>query len=274
MKCPPARELTRFVDGELTENRAADVRAHLGRCSRCSGDVEASRRLVARIAAPWPGAPSDDALAAVMRRVTVGASPPPRRFGAPFSWRVLGGLAAVATVATAVLAVRPSDPSPRAAFAPRGATVPWARKIGVDLWALEGPPRRLAAGDHLAPGVAVVASFSNVDPAAAWLLVFAEDARGEVHWLYPAYTETGTDPGSIRLDGSVVQRALPESVVLEDVPAGPLRFVVVVSREPLRVSAVERATPPERTAAALRARWPDARIDERSVTFGFPPAAP
>ena len=107
--------------------------------------------------------------------------------------------------------------------------------------------------------------------APAYLLAYALDARGEVHWLYPAFLDARSDPASVRLDASAVQRALPDSVILEDVPAGDLRFVFVVTRAPLRVSSVESIPPAARTPAALRARFPDARIDELAVAFGSPP---
>jgi hypothetical protein len=120
-----------------------------------------------------------------------------------------------------------------------------------------------------------VASFSNVDGAPAYLLAYALDARGEVHWLYPAWLDPRTDPRSVTLDAALVQRALPESVVLEDVAPGPLTFVLVTTRAPLRVSSIERAPSAARTPEAVRARWPEARVETFPVQLGpAPPAVP
>jgi hypothetical protein len=268
--CHDPEELTRLLDGELTENRAARLRAHAAACTGCAAELLARERLVDRIRAPLPGLPSEGALAAVMSRLdaadaAVRAPPPPRLTR---GWMGLAAAAAALLVAVQLLPVRRED-----GFAARGAGVEWIQKIGVELWALQGQPRRLASGDNLARGVAVVASYSNVDPDTAWLLAFAIDARGEVHWLYPAYLDAARDPGAVPLQGAVVQRALPESVVLEEVPDGALRFVTVVSREPHRVSEIEAAPPADRTPEALRRRWPHARVDELNVRYAAPPPA-
>jgi hypothetical protein len=269
--CPDPRELTRLLDGELTENRGALLRTHAASCARCAAELAAQERLLSRISAQLTGVPSAGALAAVMDRLDAAdpaALGPLRLRHVPRAW---AGLALAA--AAAVLAVIATRPARHDEFAPRGAAVGWEQKVGVELWALQGQPRRLAAGDRLAPGVAVVASYSNVDPSPAWLLSFAVDERGEVHWLYPGYVDATRDPQALRLEGSVVQRALPESVVLEEVPEGALRLVTVVTRAPLRVSDVEAAPPADRTPEALRRRWPDARVDELVLRYAPAPAA-
>jgi anti-sigma factor RsiW len=265
--CPAPRDLTRFLDGELTENRAAALRAHLGRCSRCAGELAGQRALLDAVAAPVPALRSEaERVAELLARLDAAPSPVPARRRPALAWWS-GALAACAAALVAFVSLR-SHPAPdRGEFTARGAAVGWARKVGVELWALERGPRRLAPGDALARGVPVVASFSNVDGAPAYLLAFALDARGEVHWLYPALPDAASDPASIRLEGAVVHRALPEAVVMEDVAAGPLRFVLVVTRAPLRASAIDAAAPPDRTPEALRARWPDARVDELDVTY-------
>jgi hypothetical protein len=270
--CPDSGELTRLLDGELTENRGTALRAHAAGCASCAAELESQRRLLARVAAPVPGRPSAGAVAAVMGRLDAAdaaAASPARLRPGPRTWAALA-LAAAAAAVVGVIGVRPERHDD---FAARGAAPGWEQKVGVELWALQDQPRLLVAGDRLAPGVAVVASYSNVDPAPAWLLVFAVDARGEVHWLYPAYLDVSRDPEAQRLEGSVVRRALPESVVLEDVPGGALRLVTVVTRAPLHVSDVEAARPSDRTPEALRRRWPGARVDELVVRYAAPAAA-
>lgn len=267
--CPRPRELTRLLDGEATENRAAELRAHVGACRACAAELDAQRALVARISAPLPGVPSEGALDAVMRRVDSTGSPQRRLEPRRRIWAV-GGLAVVSALAVAIaVLVRPGGRD-GGEFRARGAAVDWTRKVGVEIWALEAGPRKIGPGDRLRAGVALVGSFSNVDSAPAYLLAYALDAGGEVHWLYPAFLDPRADPESVRLDASVVHRALPESVVLQDVAPGALRLVLVVTRAPLHVSSIESAPVPERTPEALRARWPDARVDELPVVFGSP----
>jgi hypothetical protein len=275
--CPAGDEFTRLLDGELTENRAAHLRQHAAACPTCAAELEAQQALLARLAAPVPGLPSDGAMAALVARLDAAdadaaaeasAARSARRLPGP---RVWAGLAAAA----AVLAVVWVTPWHREeAFTPRGDGATWTQKVGVDLWALRGAPRRLAPDDALDPGVALVASYSNLDPAPAWLLAFALDDQGEVHWLYPGYHDARTNPQALRLEGSVAQRALPESVILEQVPPGPLRLVTVLTRSPLHVSDVEAAAPADRSPEALRRRWPEARVDELVVRYAAPPPAP
>jgi hypothetical protein len=269
--CPAPEELLRLLDGELTENRAGALRSHAAGCRACGGELRLQERLVARIAAPMPGLDGGATVAAAMGRLD--AAPPAPAL--PARWRpgprTWAGLAAAAALLLVVnLPHRRAD-----VFTARGAPVAWSQKVGVELWALEGQPRRLGPGDELPRGVPVVASYSNIDPGAAYLLAYAIDGRGEVHWLYPAFTSPGGDPEALRLDGAVVQRALPDSAVFEDVPAGALRFVTVVTRQPHRLSEIEAARPEDRTPEAVRRRWPDARVDELTVrAAAVPPAAP
>jgi Putative zinc-finger len=273
--CPRSRELSRLLDGEVTENRAGELRGHLASCRACVDELERQQRLLADIAAPVPGVASEGALQALMRRVdTAEASVRPHL---PGDDRLKGllGLVAVATALALAIVLLPRAGEDRGEFSARGANVAWSRKVGVELWALEGTPRRLSPGDRLAPGVALVGTFSNLDPAPAYLLAFALDSRGEVRWLYPAFTDPRSDPVSVRLEASVVQRVLPETVILEDVAPGALRFVFVLSREPRRVSSIESATVPDRDPSALRARWPDARVDDLLVSVASSaPAVP
>jgi hypothetical protein len=269
--CSATEDLIRLLDGELTENRAGLLRAHATGCRACAAELRLHERLVARIADPVPGLDGGATVAAAMGRLD--AAPAAPALGArwrpgPRTW---AGLAAAAALLLVVnLPHRRAD-----VFTARGAQVAWSQRVGVELWALEGQPRRLGPGDHLERGVPVLVSYSNMDPAAAYLLAYAIDERGEVHWLYPAFTSPIGDPEALRLEGAVVHRALTDSAIFEDVPAGALRFVTVVTRQPHRISEIEAARPADRTPEALRRRWPDARVDELTVRAeAVPPAAP
>lgn len=261
--CPEPAELLRLLDGEVTENRGAELRAHLAGCPRCAEEWAAQQRLVARLAAPIPGSPAPGSVEAVMRRLD---APVPALPGRRWPRWVAAG-AGLAAAAALVLVLFPRGPVVPGAFTPRGgAAASWERKIAVELWAVETPPRRLETGAAVGPGTAYVASYRNLDASPAWLLAFAVDARGETHWLYPAFLYPGSDPGALRLEPGQRQEVLAETVVLEDLPAGPLRVVTLVAREQLRLSSVERLPPAERGLARLRARFPQARVVEQVLT--------
>jgi hypothetical protein len=255
--CPEPEELLRLLDGEASENHAARLRSHLVACRRCAQELDAQRRLIGRLAAPV-GDAAPGAAQALLRRLDRMAAASPRR-SAPWWWAV--GAAGLAAAAVA-LVVLPRGASGPGEFRARGAAVAWGSKIGVEIWALEKAPRKLVAGAPVPKGTPFVASYSNVDAAAGYLLAFGLDARGEVHWLYPGFDDPGTDPRSVRLEPLHVQQVLPDSVVLDDLPTGPLRIVCVITRSPLLVSSVESLAANQRTLDGLRARFPGARVDE------------
>jgi hypothetical protein len=89
-------------------------------------------------------------------------------------------------------------------------------------------------------------------------MVFAVDAAGEVHWIYPAYLDPNTDPTSIELPPSRAEQRLPDQVELADPAAGPLRLITIVSPAPIHVSEIERSTDD------LPARFPDADVREQT----------
>jgi hypothetical protein len=266
--CPSNREWLSLVDGEATENRAAELRVHAGDCSHCAQELEMQRQLVRDLAAPVPV--SSDAVAAVMRRLEK-AERPARRLG----WRnwalTSGALAAAAVVAFLIV---PSTGIDRGVFSPRGHRVPWPQNVGVEVWAIESSPRKLEAGATLSPATPMVASYHNVDAAAAYLLVFALDARGEIHWAYPGFEDAKTDPAAVRLEPLQMHKVLPDSVMLDDLAVGPLELVTFIARESMHVSRIESLPVPERSVASLRARFPSARIESMSLRVAPASAAP
>ena len=266
--CPSHKEWLSLIDGEVTENRASELRTHACGCSRCAHELERQRHLLRDLAAPVPVAAH--AVAAVMRRIEHAKSPA-RRFGWR-SWTLAGGALAVA--AAAAFLVVPATETHEGIFSARGHRVPWTQKVGAEVWAIESSPRKLEAGSALSPATAIVASYHNIDAAAAYLLVFAIDARGEIHWAYPGFEDPQTDPGAVRLEPLQMKKVLPDSVMLDDLPAGPLELVTVISREPLHVSRIESLPAPERSAANLRGRFPAAHIEALPLRVVAVSAAP
>jgi hypothetical protein len=266
--CPSHREWLCLIDGEATENRAAELRAHASNCSRCEQELEMQSQLARDLAAPAPV--SAGTVSEVMRRLEK-AERPPSRFGWR-GWAFAGG--ALAATAVATFLIVPSTGGDRGMFSARGHRVPWTQKVGVEVWAIESSPRKLEAGATLSPATAIVASYHNVDVAAAYLLVFALDARGELHWAYPGFEDAKTDPEAVRLAPLQMKRVLPDSVMLDELPTGPMELVTVISREPLHVSRIESLPAPERSITSLRARFAAARIEGMPLRVVPAPAAP
>jgi hypothetical protein len=255
--CPPHDELWRLLDGELSENRAAAVRAHVARCPACAAAQAALRARLERIDAPVPGVPSADAVRAVLARAQAGA--PAARPRRPSLLLLAAPLVAAAAAALAVVALR-SPPEP---FTPRGGEVAWVELVGVELWTVE-PLRLVEPGARISDAAALVARYRNASAAPAHLLAFGIDGRGEVHWLYPAFLDGRTDPPAVVLPPRSAA-PLADGAVLSEVPAGSLQLVTLVSPQPLHVRSIEALPAPERALERLRARFPLARIDALSV---------
>jgi hypothetical protein len=188
------RQLSEYLEGDLSERDEVRVRAHLEACAECSGELRALSRAVRALHELAAVEPPHDVADAVMARLRRGEGRPPRlRLGpfldrASFAWLPLAaavGLAALAFVEdpegrTGWLApaVAPAAPALRVTSQPgpaaRAAAVPVAgapRPVSLPSIAtcLEGAPAGDAAADACARWY-------------AWFVAMAlEDARGFVH---------------------------------------------------------------------------------------------
>jgi hypothetical protein len=268
MTCPDRDELIRFREHDLREARADQLRAHVAGCAACRDRLAALTRLVADLGAPiaWPGGPPGSReVARVMARLDTPVSNPHR------AWLRLALAAAAVAGAVAIAAAWPARG--RNAFTARGGAAPLTadhvtaeaidREVGTTLFALGAHPEPLAAGARVSPATAFVLGVRNLARAVPlFLLAFAVDASGEIHWLYPGFTAAGDDPAALPLATSNATRLMPDSVVLDGVAAGTLRVIVVVGAERLHVSAVEQLRGAELAATALQRRFASAAVSE------------
>jgi len=267
--CPPPDQWDLLADRQLGEAEAQALRAHAHTCERCAHALKASEALLARLAAPFGGTATEASVAEVMRRVRTREAPrarPSRPRWAPVGV-VLGALAASFLLVLVVPRMRTQEEP--AEWTPRGAGSPGAlsQRVGIRFHRATNPPTPLEAGARLPPTTPLVVAYRNIETARPlYLLTFAVDAAGDVHWLYPGHLSETSDEPAPRLETTgPKERMMPEAVQLEAPAAGPLRLVSIVSPEPLRVSSVERLEPGQRTLAALRERWPAAVVESLEV---------
>jgi hypothetical protein len=255
--CPEPMELFQWLDGETTTNRARELEAHLAGCPACRRELAAQQRLVARLREP-PVAPDERDVQAVMARIR--AQPPLRRAFWKPGWSA--GLAAACVAALGVTFwLAAPERSPDLFAARGGSSAPTLdRYVGVDLLSAGLPPVRLRSGAVLQTTTPLFAHYRNLGETPAFLLLFAQDAAGELHWLYPAYLTPGEDPRSVELSPSVRDTPMPEAVVLDRPALGPLQVFALVTSEPLRVLEVEELEKGPLTEDLLRARWPEASL--------------
>lgn len=255
--CPDSMELFQWLDGEVTTNRARQLESHVADCPTCRRELTGQQRLISRLREP-PKPPDEQDVQAVMARLRV--QPSPRRSGWPPVWPV--GLAAACLLGLGVLLWQTGPKSASEPFAARGgpSAPSLERHVGVDLLSAGQPPVLLRSGAALRRTTPLFARYRHLGEAPAFLLLFAQDAAGELHWLYPAYLAPGDNPRSVALPPSAKDTAMAEAVVLEHPAPGPLRVFALVSSEPLRVLDVEQLGMGALTEARLRARWPEAAL--------------
>ncbi|WP_223642995.1 zf-HC2 domain-containing protein [Corallococcus sp. EGB] len=275
--CPEPSVWPQLVDRQLSEEEAQALRDHARGCARCQSQLRETEALVARIAAPLdPAAPTEEAVARVMRRVLAGGG---ERRVSPLRARpwVGGAVAAALAAGLAVFMLRPSSgpgPGLGETFTARGGPVAatLGRSVGVTFHTGAAP---LAPDSVVSADAGFGVRYRNLDTREpVYLLAFAQDARGEVHWLYPAHLREDANEPSVRLMPSAEARALDEVVVLEEPAPGPLRLVSIVTRSPLGVMDVESLPPEGRTPEALRRQWPEAAVESVSVVMAGAGATP
>ena len=263
--CPLEDELIALLDGEATENRAADLRAHVQRCTSCRDAWTELTRLRGDIAAPVSGVAAKPSFARILARIEAEPTDrvPPRR---PHRY-VLAGVAAVA-MAAALIVIVPKlaiDRTPGAVAARGGPSASTMdRNVGVTVRRFDGGLAPLVDGESVSADTAYAVSYRNLGAgASAFVMVFAVDASGAVHWIHPAYLDTRHDPSSVPLEHTTEDRVLSTAALLEDPARGPLRVVKLVTARPLLVSQIEALHGID--AASLRMRFPEARVSEITV---------
>jgi len=253
---PTEADLVRFVDQDLSPEQLERVEDHLRQCNACASEVKRLRTLIEDVATPVAGPPLDvDAhVAGIMSRLET-----PLETRRPARRGFFVGALAIAAAASLVLALgRHGDPE----LVARGTrpSPSLEREVGIELYAQERTLSALPSGSRVGSRTPLTATVRNAGSEPVYLLLFAIDAAGAVHWIAPEYTVAGTNPLAPSIEPSVAESPLPTAALFDDLVPGPLRVVAVVAREPLRVSDVE-ALPPEGLALErLKRRFPQADV--------------
>jgi hypothetical protein len=250
-------ELIGLLDGELTENRAQQLREHLPGCAACTARMNHLAAVAAQLRAPIPQALDDSFVDAVDRRLS--AADLPTRATAPRRRHVLVALSASAVAAAAIALVALPRDRVGPEFTPRGGEAPWHARVYTSLAVVPSgaaATRPIAAGARLRPGDGIAVTAHNGNPdVPIYLMVFAVDARDEVHWIVPAWADPAQNPRSVMLPAGGALPA-PAGRTPEAPATGKLRLLSLMSRAPLDVRSVE---------ASLRARRPLATGDDRQL---------
>jgi len=275
--CPKEDELLELALGDARESDARRLSDHVAACTSCRERLAPWRRLTAELGALRGDVDGEDFGGGVMARVVAeeSAEGAPRA-GAParrWRWRPPALTMAFAACALALAVVGPrgtflgrrGDGAPEEAtgtFAARGGqahgksealadvTVLRARRLG------PAPERLLRDGDGMA------LKYGNPSARPFFLMAFALDAAGAVHWLYPAYLDAASDPEALLVAAHTPDRVADE-VVQPDHPArGTLRVVTLVFPSSHHVRELESRLAGASSKDSVRSLFPEAKIKE------------
>jgi hypothetical protein len=252
MSCPTEEDFIRFIDGALSVEATERVKRHLAGCPRCHEHEELLRALIADVRAPLAATLDIEAhRRAVMEKLDqpLAADAHPRR-----RWILGAAASAAACVLAAYLGVRGTSETWQARGGSGEPTI--ARTLSVRPCTIDGQLRPLRSGATIDRSAPLTATFRNLGAAPAYLLLFAVDARHQVHWISPRYLRADENPVATTLPVTTGETVLDTTVVLEDVSPGSLRIVAVISPAPAHVSDVESMDGNEIDAAHLARRVP------------------
>jgi hypothetical protein len=260
-RCPQEEELLSFVDADLPPEQLGRIERHLELCSACAKRAMAFSELIADVAALPPAERLDVGahVASVMSRLDepVAAASSPRWA----AWVT----AAVAAAAMVLVLITRSAPPEYVGSRGNGGAPTLESTVGVQLYQQAEKLSPIANGTSIESATALTAGVRNASGAPLHLLLFAVDAKRNVHWLAPAYTELGTDPDAVNIAPNLGEQLLTSAAVFDDLAPGPLKVIAVLSREPLRVSQVESLSGAELEADAIRKRFASATLRELSL---------
>ena len=263
--CPTETELLAFADADLSPEQLQRVEQHLEVCSSCARQVVGLSRLIEDIAAPLAPADQDigEHVASVMKRLDEPVRAEPTR---ALMWGAVA--VAVLAAAAALLFVRgQSSEREQGQLAARGGSTEPAlsRDVGVQLYTQATELRALTAGSKIGAQSSLTAGLRNTGRTPVYLLLFAVDARHEVHWIAPEFTVPGSNPRAVQVAPQAEERLLPTAAVFDDLTPGPLRLIALLSAEPSSVADVESLTAEQLSSHGLTARFPRAEVRELAV---------
>lgn len=256
-RCPTEDELLAFADTDLSPEQLGRIEKHLEVCSSCAKQVMALHSLIEDVAAPTaaPRLNMTEHVAGVMGRLDA-----PLATSSRSRWVIWGPLLAAAAALLLSLGLRSRSSESTGEFAARGGPqqASLSRDVGLQLYVQEQSPRALQPGGRVRRGAPLTAGMRNLSSERVYLLLFAVDAAGTVHWIAPEFTVPGSDPQATAIEPSQREQLLPSAAVFDDLAAGPLRVVAVIDRKPARVSEIEALPASELGTEALMKRFPRA----------------
>jgi hypothetical protein len=236
-----ARQIDRYFAGSLRPAAVTEMFQRIWRCSACR--VRYERHLLFERALPDGDARGQDRLwesilgsAGGEVRPAQAARPAPDARRRAFWPSMLVGAGALAGALLLVVSGTRMNT----------VTEPVARGVSAEETSAPSVHFFRSVGEHQTEPVAqtihaddgILIAYSNPGAELSYLMVFAVDVHGSVHWYYPAYEERGQNPAAPAIRTRALGVELGEEI-RHALPVGPLRIFALFLRRPLRVEEVE-----------------------------------
>ena len=229
------QELFLYLEGEVTQRRAAEIDGHLAACPACRQNLQEQRAMLKLLSEPDEELQKIDLVDDVRRLIRTQPVRPRRKLPAA-SFHIALLLALAGAVALWFLTAE-EDEFRRKSAAP--AAHQQDRWVGLQAFSVGDTDQPHRLGETMEPGDSLLFAYTNLgEKPFPYMMIFAVDSQREAYWFYPAYTHEGTDPMSIPIGGNVSAAELFEKI-RHDFPSGPIWIYGLFTRKPLHVSAVE-----------------------------------
>jgi len=231
------RKLAAYLEGEVTASERALIEADLEESSELRKAFGTLTKLRDALSAPLDEFEATDLVPALGR---ARENPPvvrprgKRRIGLP-----VVGVVAVCAAAGAGFLLRGHEVGEFRAKSAASTTEPGQRWAGVVAYEFSGTGDPTRLGQELPASHGLMFSYTNLGPKPfGYLMIFGQDALGQVRWFHPAYERAGTNPASIPIRGGAASVALAE-LIRHDLPTGTFTFHALFTQRPLHVVELE-----------------------------------
>jgi hypothetical protein len=226
--------IDRYFGGARDAATIRGAMRRVGRCDACRDRYE--RHLLFERVRPADTAPAGDRLWQSIQASAASAVPAPRVTSAR-AGLLIAAFTGVALLAAPALRTR-HDTAGEGAFVARGGAPDAAVTPALHLYRNLGGQAQAVSGTVRA-GDGLLVAYSNPSDL-AYLMVFAVDVKGGVHWYYPAYERLGDDPAAVPIRARTLGVELGEEI-RHVLPAGAMKMVALFTPQPRHVLEVERA---------------------------------
>jgi hypothetical protein len=253
----PQKALIAYLEGEVKEAEARKIEAQLACDDDLRQELEKLRGARLALRAAFEVSPNHRFADKVVGRIV--AEKQTRLWWRLMPAMAFGGLAVLIT-----LFIIPREPEKTGILIPRGPSAENDKPkhaVGIEtyLHRKSDPLKRTRVRDGMQVSKDDGFSFvlHNRSSKPTYLMVFGMDAKGQIHWFYPAVENDARDLSSVRVSAAPAMQALPDGVTPGVLPGGSFRIIALFTERPKKNGEVADALR-EEDISGLNTRFPDA----------------